>query len=136
MSETVEPAIDLMPVIRRKLVWDILPCPTQGAELVKYDLIPGSVEGDEVEHRQSHTRLNRLIPIDKTVKLLSAMAGEIVGRCILESQGVDVDDALGEAQIAQFAKVATASTIAVLANLVDQEIISIEGGVIRERLLD
>lgn len=120
--------IDLNRLYKRKLVWDILPCPDQADSLPDFDLLPGSPGGNEREHAMSHHRLNVLAGIADSVQLLGRMAGEIAGHAILESQGIDVDDALGRHNLEMFSKVGAASALAVIANLAEQRMISIEGG--------
>lgn len=120
--------IDLTLVYKRKLVWDILPCPSQRTSASKFGLVPGSPGGDDREHSLSHARLDRIEPAADTIQSLGRMAGEIAGNCILESQGIAVDDALGQHYLQQFAKVGSASALAVISAMVDIGLIHIEGG--------
>lgn len=119
--------INMNVILKRNLVWDILPCPTQAAAISKFGMLPGSEGGNNREHSRSHARLDRIVPVSGVIQLISEMASEIAGTSILESQGIDVDDYLGKNYMQLFSKIAKAASLATVANLLDQGMIHIVG---------
>lgn len=125
--------IDLKPSITRKMIWDIFPCPIQTEVIERMGLVPSSEGGAALEHAASHRRLNRLVPIVDSLELLSAVAGELVGRTILEHQGTDIGTDLENQYLDQFIRASVGTTVAVVANLVDYGILCLGDGMVCER---
>lgn len=115
--------LDVVPSIKKKLIHDVVPCGRADEFMRSMELIPGSPEGEEVEHRASHRRLNRIAPVNESILLIAGLAGEVVGRCILEDQGIDPD----EDTINQYQKVASVSAQTVIANLLEMDLLHIGG---------
>lgn len=115
-------------LLRRRIMWDTLPCNAVSTAYVANGLLPGSEEGDLIEHAASHKRINQVVPIYTELVLHSSVAGAVLGRAILESQGEsDFDDS--DPRIQQYMKVMQAGSIAVLANLIDSGAVAIQTGV-------
>ena len=125
--------IDLKPILTRKMIWDILPCPEQEEVIERMGLLPASPGGHNLEHAASHRRLNRLVPILEPLELLSAVAGEVVGRTILEHQGIDIGNDLDNPYLQQYIRTSVGTTMAVVANLVDYGILCLGDGMVGER---
>lgn len=125
--------IDLKPSITRKMIWDIFPCPAQPDVIERMGLVPSSEGGAALEHAASHRRLNRLLPIVDSLELLSAVAGELVGRTILEHQGIDIGTDLENPYLDHYIRASVGTTVAVVANLVDYGILCLGDGMVCER---
>lgn len=110
------------PLIKRRLAWDILPCGMTPGFMKSLGLLPGSDGGDDLEHHQSHMRLNSLGPISDLVKVYSELAGDIVGRSILESQHHEIEDD-EDPKLKHYQDTVRACVQAVIANLIDAEVI-------------
>lgn len=118
---------DLLASVKRKLIWDIVPCSRVLEFMPKMGVVPGSEEGEAVEHRASHERLNSVLPIVAIVTRLGLLGGEVASRAILENQGIEPTDAV----IQQQSLVAAGVTQAVIANLIEMGLIDITGKVYR-----
>jgi len=129
----VEEPIDLKPIIKRKMIWDIIPCPDAAEIIEMLGLVPGSHGGQELEHAASHRRLNRLQPILEPLQLLSGVAGEVVGRTILEHQGIDIENDLDDTYLQHYIRTSVGTTVAVVANLVDYGVLCLGEGMVGER---
>ena len=66
--EPVAEPVDLTPVLTRQLAWDCLPCAEVEGVLCKLGMTPGSPQGIEIEHGNSHAR----IPMPATTAAVSA----------------------------------------------------------------
>lgn len=126
MGNAMDEVINLDAILKRRLAWDILPCPTVPKYIKLLGMVPGSDGGDELEHVQSHHRINRLAPIVQDVDAYSQLAGEVAGRAILENQGIEIE-AQSEEQIQHYSALVTGSTRAVIANLIDNGVLHIGG---------
>lgn len=115
--------IDLTVATRKKLIHDVTPCGTADRFMRAMGLVPGSPEVEEMEHRASHRRLNQTAPISNVITTVASLAGEVIGRCILENQGLEPDPET----VASYQKVARTASQAVIANLLDMNLLHIGG---------
>jgi hypothetical protein len=123
MEHVMEPPLDITALVKRKLIHDITPQGGASDLMKSMGLVPGSEEGDLLERRASQLRLNQMRPIDHMVATLGALSGEVIGRCILEHQELEPD----EATLMQYSLVSTAVAKAVVANLLDLGILHLGG---------
>lgn len=119
-----EEPINMTLSIKRQMVWDSVPCPRVPEMLPAMGLVLGSQEVIDMEHRASHRRLQRLAPIYPYVLMTSALAGEVIGRAILEDQGMEPSDE----DLERYVAVVQAGVMAVLSNLADMDLVGIGGG--------
>lgn len=122
------PTVDPTASWKRKMMWDIIPCDRVEQFMPKMGVTPASAEGEKVEHRLSHERLDTLAPILGVLTQLGILGGEVAVRAILENQGNDDPD---PAFVAQYAMVGAAVSRAVIGNLIELGLIDITGGVYR-----
>jgi hypothetical protein len=127
---TEEKPLDLLPLIKRRMAWDVVPCPDQPDILKKMGLLPGSEQGNDLEHKASHVRLNQIAPIQHWLSVMSGAAGEAAARAILESHGIEVDEGLENPQMQHYIRVVYATSVAVVANLLDYGIIEFGKGTV------
>lgn len=120
---TLDSHVDTIPYLKKKLVHDILPCDDWRRFMAGNGLIPASEDVETMEHAASHMRLNQLTPIISSIRTLSSLAGEVVGRSILEDQGMGSD----ERALESYRKVAMVSADVVIANLIEMNLIHIGG---------
>lgn len=119
----MEEPLDLTVATRKRLIHDVTPCGTADRFMRALDLIPGSPEVEEMEHRASHHRLNQTAPISMAIATIASLAGEVIGRCILENQGLEPDPEM----VTSYQKVAITASQAVIANLLDMNLLHIGG---------
>lgn len=119
-----EEQINLTPLWVRRLVWDALPHSQVADYLPKFNLMPGSAEGHEMEHRDSHARIAKLESIAEILAATTRLTGTVLGKAILENQGV-TDPALVERSIRAYTTSVHAGSVAVLATLIDEGLIEI-----------
>lgn len=103
------------------MVWDIVPCPEENIVgfMPKVNLVPGSDEGNTVEHRASHERLAALQPVYRELMLAAETAGAVMGTMLVDQYSMGVDDEEKTAQVQQTMQISLALCQAVIANLVD-----------------
>lgn len=126
MEAMDQEVIDITNVLKRNLVWDILPCEMASAHIPKNGLLTGTDDSDHLEHRWSHQRLNNLASIDPIVTTLSAIAGQVAGRAILETQGIEPSEELLE----QYGSLCQVVVPGVLANLIEQGVLFVNDGTV------
>lgn len=112
-------AVNLEPAIRRALVWDLVPHDFVDAFMELDEMIPGSAEGLEFEHNQSHRRSGNIKELLPWVMVASRVSADIILKAILEdtpAEEIPEDIGLIEQWYSgMFFKV----TSAVIGNLVD-----------------
>lgn len=128
MGATSMEVIDVTELMKRRFVWDVLPCPMVPEFIPRMGLVGASDGGNAIEHRESHTRLNRIGPIHSTVASFSKMAATAAAKAILDSQGIDIDGD-SDPKVEHYVKLVSTCTAAVIANLIDNGAIRINEGV-------
>lgn len=78
-----EPPIDVVPFVRRKLAWDMIPHDEVLEVLPLLNLVPSSAEGQDQEHLDSHVRTYQLESMRDLVQIYSALSAEILGVVLL-----------------------------------------------------
>ena len=124
--EPVAEPVDLTPVLTRQLAWDCLPCAEVEGVLCKLGMTPGSPQGIEIEHGNSHARILTVMPMEAILQQLSSVLGSVISVAMTEHRGItdEMQEGDGMAQFAeQNAEVALASSRAVLAQLFEEGII-------------
>ena len=122
--EPVAEPVDLTPVLTRQLAWDCLPCAEVEGVLCKLGMTPGSAEGIEIEHDNSHARILTVMPMEAILQQLSSVLGSVISVAMTEHRGITDDMGEGMEMFAeQNAEVALASSRAVLAQLFEEGII-------------
>ena len=118
---------ELLPILRKRLIWDIVPDPKIRKFSPRMGVTPGSEEGDVVEATDSHRRRQNLLPLMPLVQIAAWTAGEVTSRAKMLDSSDDVSsvgDVLvlgGEHDV--IAEV-TQATMAVIANLIEMEILT------------
>lgn len=83
--------IDLRPLVTRQMVWDMSPHDNTVLDVLReLELVPGTQEGLDIEHRESDERLNAVLPLADLVRIYAAIASEVFGA--LEFHPVDSED--------------------------------------------
>jgi hypothetical protein len=126
-----EPDLFLMStqMLARKLLWDIVPCHQAASMLPLMNLMPDSPDVEEMEHRASHDRLDRLLPIEPIIQMLVPLASGVTSSAMLVNSGKDVDAETVSVIREYHHRVIQAGTTAILANLMDMGIIQYTDGV-------
>lgn len=119
--------VDISKLYARNMVWDLLPCDQANIFLPKMGLTAASEEGFETEHAASHRRINRLLPMADVLSVTTGIAGQIVGRAILDSQGEDVGTGEDHPHLEHYSAVIHQGAVAIIANLIDQGVLRIGG---------
>ncbi len=78
-----EPPIDVVPSVRRKLAWDMIPHDEVASFLPHLGLLPSSKEGSETEHLNSHVREHNAELVRELVQVYSALTADILGTVLL-----------------------------------------------------
>lgn len=119
---------EVMPILRKRLVWDIVPKTAQVKSFgARMGVTPGSEEGDIVESVDSDARRALLLPLMPMVHLAAAEAGLTVSRAKMLADE-DTPEADGSVMVLSpehdvIAEVA-GGTLAVIANLLELGILT------------
>lgn len=137
-EETAEPQVVLYSpqMLVKRLLWDIVPCPSVSEMLPLMGLIPDSADVAEMEHVASHQRLQNLEPMSGLLEILVPLVSGITASAMLVNSGNQVDEETALGLQHHHSRVVRSAVYAVLANLLDMGLISYTDGVqIGEQLL-
>lgn len=112
-------------LIKRRMVWDTVPCALVTRVLTAVGASPASEEILDHEHKESHRRLNQLAPIDQTLQFMCKMSAESIFHSIVETQSVAVSKEQIDVSVNQIRDVALSATKAVIAGLIDDGLITV-----------
>lgn len=78
-----EEPVDIMPVMRQRLAWDIVPCEDIEKLWAKLDLVPPGEEVAEAEHQESHRRMITVAPLITWAEVYIALTTDIISRVMI-----------------------------------------------------
>lgn len=110
---------DTVPVLVRKMVWDILPCDEVEELMPALGLIAAGEDVAEMEHEESHDRLELLKPVINEVEIYTTIAADIYSNALVESVSEEVPAAHKAMLTEQNFMILRGGVIAVLAQLLD-----------------
>lgn len=130
-AEEEEPQVTLYSpqMLAKRLLWDIVPCDAVAVMVPLMNLLPSSEEVDEMEHQASHERMENVRQLMPLIETLTPLVSGITASAMLVNSGVNADAELALALKKQHSQVVRASSIAILANLLDMGIITYTDGV-------
>lgn len=105
-------------MMRKRITWDIAPCDSAEQVAIKIGLQPASSEVEEMEHFQSHGRLQAVAMLAPVIQMTSVFSAEVVRGAMMVEHG----DAIGDEQILEAEKLAPlifATALAIIAELND-----------------
>ena len=136
--------LDLTPIVTRKLMWDLIDHNDIGPELYEsLNLCPSTEEGEELEHTESHKRLQAVVPIARLVEVYSMLSAEIMAGMLMdfsknkiESVSDDIDyETLRDLYIQDTFKYVRAGSIGILSQLMDIGIIKLSDDYLNASLI-
>lgn len=118
-DESLEP-IDLTPILLRRMSWDCLPCGTVVDIQKKLGLVPGSDDNAQMEHQESHRRMEQVGSLEPSVEVFATVLSKILGTAMLDATGVadEVSNWMLEKFLAQNAEVIRISAQAIIAQFI------------------
>jgi hypothetical protein len=122
MSYSTE-GIDARPLLTRRLAWDMLPHFVTPLVLHRLGMVPPSDEGEDLEHDDSHKRLDPLLGIECHLRPVLPIITDVLRAAILADQ--DLDRALTEDVVGEIVR---ASCVGVLAHLVNLDVVQVKDG--------
>lgn len=111
--------IDARPLLTRRLAWDMLPHDITPVVLRKLGMVPPCEEGEELEHHESHRRLDPLIEIEDQLRPVISVAKQIMSAAML---GHPDGPPLNEEVVGEIVR---ASCVGMLAHLVNLEVVQV-----------
>jgi hypothetical protein len=136
--------LDPRPLVIKRMVWDIFPHDYDLIREVqgKLGLVPDHDEGLDVEHAASDTRVNKIVPLQETIDILSGFAGEVLAQYLVlcikaqtENPDIEVPGDVIEAFEVQNAEVLSEGVFAIVSHLMDTGVLAY-GEKIRKLLED
>ena len=120
MYPGIDPANVLMPSqLRKRITWDVVPCAFASTVMSMVGINQGSDDVEEMEHRESHKRLDAVQELYPAIGMMSSFAAEAVVGAILVSSGAEDLPAEDRAEaISKLAPQIAVSTVGILAELV------------------
>jgi hypothetical protein len=116
-------------MLTKRLLWDIVPCDEAEQLIPLMGLSPDSQEVSDMEHEASHIRVTALTPLSEMLALLVPLVSGITASAMLMNSGNSVDEETASALQRHHSVVVRAGVVAILANLLDMEIIQYTDGV-------
>jgi len=89
MAESEE-AVDLRPLVRRRIIWDVFPHADVPELLKELGFVPGTEEGLALEHHEADVRCNLGYPYFEMISAYANLAADIMVTTIV---GTDPDNA-------------------------------------------
>jgi len=77
MANDMEQPIDLTPLLKTRLAWDLLPHEEMHAWMEKLGLTPANKDVSDMEHKEAHGRAQLAAPISRLVDAYVAVISEI-----------------------------------------------------------
>jgi hypothetical protein len=114
--------IDARPLLTRRLAWDMLPHCYTPLVLNRLGMVPASEEGEDLEHDDSHRRLDPLVNIEPQMRPIL----EIVTNILCAAMLVDEDDSPHTLNEEVVGEIARASCVGMLAHLVNTEVVQVK----------
>lgn len=108
--------------MRRRILWDIVPCNEAGDTMRALGITPSSDEVEEMEHRSSHDRLdaiNSVLPIDDLLEMLTAHGAEAIVASLSNDHEHAVDKAERDEATERLKPILHATSRAIVAELLD-----------------
>lgn len=81
---------EVMPMLRKRLVWDMVPDDMIKTHQQSLDVTPASDEGDGIEQVEAHARRQLLLPLLPLINSAALTAGEIAVRAKMLNSDEDV----------------------------------------------
>jgi len=128
-------AIDFSPMLKRRFVWDLVPCNVVPTSFPAFGLNNGSAEGMVFEHQASHDRMSVVSPLIDVIDISTGLVSEIIAGTIIDLPGPGTAENL-EKQIGadyrslietSYKRVLTSGVTAIIANLVEMGFLEIVG---------
>jgi hypothetical protein len=121
--------IDARPLLTRRMAWDMLPHYLSPVVLRRMDLVPPGDEGEDMEHEDSHRRLDPLLEIEPYLRpILPVVKAVICAAMLVESDAECISPTpLTEEVVSEIVR---ASCVGLLAHLVSQEVVQVNDGYI------
>ena len=85
--------IDNTPMVRGRLVWDIVPHEHVTEMFPELGLVPSSEEGMKLEHAECHRRMNVTTPLFPLIGAYATLITDIIGTMLIS---VDLDEVQDE----------------------------------------
>src|SRR5580698_3648929 len=83
--------IDLLPLVRQRLAWDMLPCDHDYWDVI--GMVPPSDEVGDAAHSESHARMNTVARYQPFVDTYSMLCADIITEVMYKNLLKQFDDA-------------------------------------------
>lgn len=116
--------IDARPLLTRRLAWDMLPHMYTSIVLNRLGMVPPGDEGEDLEHEDSHHRLDPLLSIECHLRPILPLVKNVICAAML----VDQDGSPTPLNEEVVGEIVRASCVGVLAHLVEQQVVQVNDG--------
>lgn len=123
-KEEFTPLVLSADMLRRRLVWDTVPCSIATDVMLAMELPPASEEVEETEHDGAHARMDGIEPIVKVLYQLTSYTTEAICAAMMVSLGERISNS-DIMEIEKIHPLLFQSTVAVLSELVDIGIVEL-----------
>lgn len=127
--------IDMVPTIRQRLFWDILPCDQVGYYWDTTGLVPPGPDVAEIAHRESHARLQKVAPLAEVCEMYIVLTADMITEVMFKQvlSQVDTDDPriqdtaqqVHDTMLTQNREVVRGSLYSTLAHLIDGGLLTV-----------
>lgn len=119
MTDEFDDEYDEVSLLARKMVWDILPCDEVEELFPALGLMPSGEDVADMEHEESHERLEAVKPLSDFIEVYAAVAADVMTKAFVASVAEDIPPAHEAIFREQNQMLLSAGVIAVIAQLLD-----------------
>lgn len=116
--------VDARPLLTRRMAWDMLPHDLSPVVLRRMELVPPGDEGEDLEHGDSHHRLEPLFAIEPYLRPILPIVKDVMCAAMLVDQDGSPND-LTEDIVGEIVR---ATCVGMLAHLVEQQVVQVNDG--------
>lgn len=126
-----EPEVDYYSpqMLAKRLLWDIIPDEDIPQFVPLMGLVPDSPDVAELEQEASHARLAAVAPLLYLLEHFAPLASGITSSAILVNSGERLSEELARSLFLQHRQIILASSVAIIANLLDMGVLTYSDGV-------
>jgi len=124
----VSEKMDAVPLLMRRIAWDIIPCEEVADLFPKLGLVPASDEVFDMEHDESHRRIDLCGPLVNYIEVFAEITNQVIKAYMLretEDEASGITAAYVELLVQQNLSVMRRGIYATLAQLLDTGVIVI-----------
>lgn len=112
-----------MDMLKKRLVWDIVPCEDARKVAALLEMNPASDDVEEMEHQEAHARLDTIGPLGQLIQNMSFYSAEALHGAMLVEHGDEIQTKGVVLSPEMLSTMVFSTSVAILSELVDMNIV-------------